>query len=60
MVNLKKIRIHDLRHSYVTLLMSKGANFGVIAALIGDTLEQVVKTYTRHNEDDKTKAVSML
>ncbi len=57
---VKKIRIHNLRHSYVSLLMSKGANFGVIAALIGDTLEQVVKTYAHHTEDDKAKAVSLL
>ncbi len=57
---VKKIRIHDLRHSYVSLLMSKGANFGVIAALIGDTLEQVVKTYAHHTEDDKKAIVSML
>jgi len=57
---VKKIRIHNLRHSYVSLLMSKGANFGVIAALIGDTLEQVVKTYAHHTEEDKLKVVSLL
>ncbi len=55
-----RIRIHDLRHSYVSLLMAKGVNFGVIAALIGDTLEQVVKTYAHHVEDDKIKAVALL
>lgn len=58
--NVKRIRIHDLRHSYVSLLMSKGANFGVIAALIGDTLEQVVKTYAHHTEEDKTNIISLL
>ena len=57
---VKKLRIHDLRHSYVSLLMSKGANFGVISSLIGDTLEQVVKTYAHHTEDDKKKVVSLL
>lgn len=57
---VKKLRIHDLRHSYVSLLMSKGANFGVIAALIGDTLEQVVKTYAHHTEEDKTKIISLI
>lgn len=57
---VKKLRIHDLRHSYVSLLMSKGVNFGVIAALIGDTLEQVVKTYAHHVEADKYKAVALL
>lgn len=57
---VKRIRIHDFRHSYVSLLMAKGVNFGVIAALIGDTLEQVVKTYAHHVEDDKAIAVSLL
>lgn len=57
---VKRIRIHDFRHSYVSLLMAKGVNFGVIAALIGDTLEQVVKTYAHHVEDDKHRAVALL
>ena len=57
---VKTIRIHDLRHSYVSLLMSKGANFGVIAALIGDTLEQVVETYAHHTEEDKINAIKLL
>ena len=57
---VKKIRIHDLRHSYVSLLMSKGANFGVIASLIGDTLEQVVRTYAHHTEEDKLAVISLL
>lgn len=53
---VKRIRIHDLRHSYVSLLMARGVNFGVIAALIGDILDQVVKTYAHHVESDKLKA----
>ncbi len=57
---VKRIRIHDLRHSYVSLLMAQGVNFGVIAALIGDTLDQVVKTYAHHVEADKYKAVALL
>ncbi len=57
---VKRIRIHDLRHSYVSLLMARGVNFGVIAALIGDTLDQVVKTYAHHVESDKLKAVALL
>lgn len=57
---VKRIRIHDMRHSYVSLLMARGVNFGVIAALIGDTLDQVVKTYAHHVEDDKLKAVALL
>ena len=55
-----RIRIHDFRHSYVSMLLSNGANFAVIAALIGDTLEQVVKTYAHLTPSDLIKAVQML
>lgn len=40
--------------------MSKGANFGVIAAIIGDTLEQVLKTYAHHTEEDKLAIIALL
>ena len=47
---VKKIRIHDLRHSHVSLLINKGgdnqlATLYIIAARIGDTVEMVLKTY---------------
>lgn len=60
LARLPKIRIHDFRHSYVSMLLSNGANFAVIASLIGDTLEQVVKTYAHLTKNDLTKAVEML
>lgn len=60
LANLPTIRIHDLRHSYVSMLLSKGANFAVIAKLIGDTIEQVVKTYSHFIDDDLEKAVGNL
>lgn len=47
------IRIHDLRHSFVSMLIHLGANFMVIADLIGDTVEQVTKTYGHLYESDK-------
>lgn len=55
-----KIRIHDLRHSYVSLLISKGANFAVVASLIGDTLEQVIKTYAHSIEEDKITVINSI
>ncbi len=57
---LPRIRIHDFRHSYVSMLLSNGANFAVIASLIGDTIEQVVKTYSHWINEDLIKAVNML
>ena len=46
---VKSIRIHDLRHSHVSLLINKGENqlatIYVIAARLGDSVEMVFKTY---------------
>lgn len=58
--DLSLIRIHDLRHSFVSLLIHKGANMMVVADLIGDTVEQVMKTYGHLYQDDKINVISRL
>lgn len=60
LADVPKIRIHDLRHSYVSMLISSGANFTVVAKLIGDTQEQVVKTYAHHIENDIENTISKI
>ena len=46
---VKRIRLHDLRHSHTSLLVNKGENdlatAYVIAERIGDSVEQVYQTY---------------
>lgn len=42
---IKKIRIHDLRHSHATLLINNGANVKAISDRLGNTVEEVLKTY---------------
>ena len=46
---VRRIRIHDLRHSHASLLINKGDNalstLYVIAARLGDTVEMILKTY---------------
>ena len=54
------IRIHDLRHSFVSMLIHLGANLMVVADLIGDTVEQVTKTYGHLYESDKQAIISKL
>ena len=49
------IRIHDLRHSHVSLLIELGFSAQLIAERIGDTVQMVNSTYghlypTRHRE----------
>ncbi len=60
LAGLPKIRLHDFRHSYVSMLISNGTNFVVVAALIGDTVEQVVKTYAHLTPQDLVLAVKSL
>ena len=57
---LKQIRIHDLRHSFVSMLIHLGANWAVIADLIGDTMQQVVQTYGHLYDSDKFDVVSKI
>lgn len=57
---LNQIRIHDLRHSYVSMLIHLGANFMVVADLIGDTVEQVTKTYAHMYESDKLAVIAKI
>lgn len=42
---LPRIRIHDLRHSHATLLINHGANIKAISDRLGNTVEEVLKTY---------------
>lgn len=51
------IRIHDLRHSHVSLLIDMGFNPHLIAARIGDTVQMVNNTYG-HLYPDKSKSVA--
>jgi integrase len=57
---VKRIRYHDLRHSFVSMLLHNGANFMVVADLIGDTVDQVIKTYGHIYESDKIKIVESI
>lgn len=55
---LKKynITIHELRHTFATHLIANNVDFKTTAALIGDSVEQVLKTYSHVNDDMMNKA----
>ena len=57
---LEIIRIHDLRHSFVSMLIHEGASVMMVADLIGDTVEQVIKTYGHLYQSDKIAVLSRL
>ncbi len=57
---VKRIRIHDLRHSFVSMLIHLGANFMVVADLISDTVEQVIKTYGHLYQEDISNVLAKI
>lgn len=61
---VKRIRVHDLRHSHVSLLINKGSGhlsmLYVIAARIGDTPEMVLQTYGHLFPDRQADIISHL
>ncbi len=49
----ERIRVHELRHSFVSMMIHYGANYMVVADLIGDKPTQVLQTYGHLWADDK-------
>jgi integrase len=60
LAGVKQIRIHDLRHSFVSMLISLNVNLMVVSSLIGDRLEQVTKTYAHLIAEDEAKAIKKI
>lgn len=48
--------IHDLRHTYATKLLSNGVDIKTVSALLGDSLQTVLKTYVHYSDDMRNKA----
>lgn len=60
LAGLPRIRIHDLRHSFTSMLISLGANVMVVAELIGDDVQQVLKTYGHLTPNDTVKILQKI
>ncbi|AQS10616.1 tyrosine recombinase XerD [Clostridium saccharobutylicum] len=54
---LAGISIHELRHTYATLLISNGIDFKTAAKILGHTVEMTLKIYS-HVTDDMMKNAS--
>lgn len=52
--------MHDLRHSFVSMCIHLGASVYVVASLIGDTPEQILKTYGHLYESDKANIIAKI
>ena len=57
---VKLIRLHDLRHSFVSMMISLGGSIPIVADLISDSIEVVSKTYAHLYMSDKEKLISKI
>lgn len=57
---LKRIRIHDLRHSFASMLISEKANLWVVGTLLGDEIDQILRTYGHLYKDDLYDVLSKI
>lgn len=61
LANVKKIRIHDFRHSHASLLLSKGVPITVISQRLGHSdINMTLNTYSHMMPNDEDKAVNMI
>lgn len=47
---------HSLRHTYATNLLANGVDVRTVAALLGDTVRTVIKTYIHYTDDMREAA----
>jgi integrase len=52
----KGTSIHSLRHTYATRLIATGFDVRTVAALLGDRVETVLKTYVHYTDEMREKA----
>ena len=53
--NVKRLRVHWLRHSCASLLIHHGASPQAVADWLGDNVEQIFKTYGHLYDSDREK-----
>lgn len=57
----KRIRIHDFRHSCVSLLINKGASIALVSKYLGHAdISITLKTYTHLFKSELTKMTDIL
>lgn len=54
------ITVHNLRHTYATILVQNGVDFKTVAKLMGHDVEQTLRTYSHVNDDMMNRATNAL
>ena len=57
---MERIRVHDLRHSYVSMLISKGVDLFTIAKLIGHSSTRTTERIYSHLYDETRRKITDL
>ena len=61
MVNIRKIKIHDFRHSHTTFLLSNGVPITVISKRLGHTdISMTLNVYSHLISEDEDKSISLI
>lgn len=61
LANVKKIRLHDFRHSHATLLLSQGVPITVISQRLGHSdIAMTLNTYSHLVLQDEDKAINII
>lgn len=61
LADIKQIRIHDLRHSHASLLISQGESIVMVAKRLGHSnIEQTLNTYSHLMPNEELKLISKL
>ena len=58
LADLEDVRIHDLRHTYASILASGGASLPLIGALLGHTQSQTTQRYAHLMDDPLREATT--
>ena len=58
--NLPSLRFHDLRHTFATRLLQRGADIKTVSTLLGHKEIAVTARYLHATDESKRKAVELL
>lgn len=61
LLNIKRIRFHDLRHTFATRCVTAGIDIKTVSVLLGhSTIDVTLKLYTHVDDSDKLNAINKM
>lgn len=61
LAGLPEMRVHDFRHSFITMMVSKGADIATVSHYVGHaSIKQTLDTYTHYYEDKMEELIRAL